>query len=224
MLGLSRQLLWAVGCLAALCVLTAAKNSTILPPSTTTPWLSPPTTQTTSAPPKTLPTPAPGGRRSYGLPTLFSRAEPPAMPAEPGPGRAALRQHGGPSESSRDQAEVAAVAEVGKRPGGKGRRFPTSQYPARWCCLKVPRNPQPDFRLGRGDVASFRGGSGEVDYGARRPPPKLATRPNSLSLALVVCPPRFSFRRQASPEVGERGKETLKTLTFSGASDLGVKK
>uniref|UniRef100_A0A8D0IAJ2 CD164 molecule n=2 Tax=Sus scrofa TaxID=9823 RepID=A0A8D0IAJ2_PIG len=59
MLGLSRQLLWAVGCLAALCVLTAAKNSTILPPSTTTPWLSPPTTQTTSAPPKTLPTPAP---------------------------------------------------------------------------------------------------------------------------------------------------------------------
>ncbi|XP_047618396.1 sialomucin core protein 24 [Phacochoerus africanus] len=60
MLGLSRHLLWAVGCLAALCVLTAAENnSTILPLNASTPSLSPPTTQTTSAPPKTLPTPAP---------------------------------------------------------------------------------------------------------------------------------------------------------------------
>lgn len=88
---------------------------------------------------------------------------------------------------------------------------PNSVLPAWRCCLKVPCNLHPHLRLRRGDVAFFRSGGSEVDYGARLPPPKLAMRPNSLSLGLVVCPSRSSFRREASPEVGERRKETLQT-------------
>ncbi|EQB78443.1 sialomucin core protein 24 isoform 3 precursor [Camelus ferus] len=65
MLGLSRPLLWAAGCLAALCVLTAAQSSD-LTPNVTTPTTSPTTTKiapvTTTTHP-TVTTPAPG--RSY---------------------------------------------------------------------------------------------------------------------------------------------------------------
>uniref|UniRef100_A0A8C3VZE6 CD164 molecule n=1 Tax=Catagonus wagneri TaxID=51154 RepID=A0A8C3VZE6_9CETA len=59
MSGFSRQLLWAAGCLAALCVLTAAENTTTQISNATTPSLSPSTAHTTSVPPTTLPTPAP---------------------------------------------------------------------------------------------------------------------------------------------------------------------
>ncbi|KAB1275601.1 Sialomucin core protein 24 [Camelus dromedarius] len=61
MLGLSRPLLWAAGCLAALCVLTAAQSSD-LTPNVTTPTTSPTTTKiapvTTTTHP-TVTTPAP---------------------------------------------------------------------------------------------------------------------------------------------------------------------
>lgn len=124
MSGLSRPLLLAVGCLAALCVITAARNTTVAP-NVTTPSSPPPTTATVPVSPTTLTpppvtTPAPGGRRPNGLSAL---ARPPVGPSRPpcvwcaGPGRAAVRQHGGPSESGWGRAEVAAVAEC---PGWKG--------------------------------------------------------------------------------------------------------
>lgn len=111
MSGLSRQLPWAAACLAALCVLTAAENPspdptvTAIPlsPNTSTAKTTVPTTVTTLTP---VTTPAQGGRRPNGFPVFARpplRAEPPALPAVragPGPGRAALQQHGGPSESS----------------------------------------------------------------------------------------------------------------------------
>ena len=124
MSGLSRPLLLAVGCLAALCVITAARNTTVAP-NVSTPSSPPPTTATVPVSPTTLTpppvtTPAPGGRRPNGLSAL---ARPPVGPSRPpcvwcaGPGRAAVRQHGGPSESGWGRAEVAAVAEC---PGWKG--------------------------------------------------------------------------------------------------------
>lgn len=137
MSGLFRPLLLAAGCLASLCVMTAAQNTT--PASnTTTSSVLPTNTTTAPVPPPTFPTvttPAPGGRRPNGLSAL---APPPALSlpvVRAGPGRAAVRQHGGPSESGRGRAEVAAV---GDRPGGKGRLslgavglFPAQQCPAR---------------------------------------------------------------------------------------------
>ncbi|KAF4025158.1 hypothetical protein G4228_017205 [Cervus hanglu yarkandensis] len=71
MSGLSRPLLLAVGCLAALCVITAARNTT-LAPNVTTPSSPPPTTTTvpvspTTRTPSPVTTPAPdicGSRNS----------------------------------------------------------------------------------------------------------------------------------------------------------------
>ncbi|XP_068841202.1 sialomucin core protein 24 isoform X3 [Capricornis sumatraensis] len=57
MSGLSRPLLLAVGCLAALCVITAARNTTVAP-NVTTPSSPPPTTATVPVSPTTL-TPPP---------------------------------------------------------------------------------------------------------------------------------------------------------------------
>ena len=84
MSGLSRPLLLAVGCLAALCVITAAGNTT-LAPNVTTPSSPSPTTTTVPVSPTTLApppvtTPAPGGRRPNGLSAF---ALPPASRAEP---------------------------------------------------------------------------------------------------------------------------------------------
>uniref|UniRef100_A0A452FKP7 CD164 molecule n=1 Tax=Capra hircus TaxID=9925 RepID=A0A452FKP7_CAPHI len=53
MSGLSRPLLLAVGCLAALCVITAARNTTVAP-NVTTPSSPPPTTATVPVSPTTL--------------------------------------------------------------------------------------------------------------------------------------------------------------------------
>lgn len=84
MSGLSRPLLLAVGCLAALCVITAARNTT-LAPNVTTPSSPPPTTTTvpvspTTRTPSPVTTPAPGGRRPNGLSAL---ARPPVGPSRP---------------------------------------------------------------------------------------------------------------------------------------------
>ncbi|XP_040094468.1 sialomucin core protein 24 isoform X2 [Oryx dammah] len=57
MSGLSRPLLLAVGCLAALCVITAARNTTVAP-NVTTPSSPPPTTAPVPVSPTTL-TPPP---------------------------------------------------------------------------------------------------------------------------------------------------------------------
>ncbi|XP_006075520.1 sialomucin core protein 24 isoform X1 [Bubalus kerabau] len=56
MSGLSRPLLLAVGCLAALCVITAAGNTTVAP-NVTTASSPPPTTTTVPVSPTTLPPP-----------------------------------------------------------------------------------------------------------------------------------------------------------------------
>ena len=85
MSGLFRPLLLAAGCLATLCVMTAAQSTT-LAQNETTPSVLPTTTTTTPVPPPTLPTvttPAPGGLRPNGLSAL---ARTPARPR----GRAAL--------------------------------------------------------------------------------------------------------------------------------------
>lgn len=80
------------------------------------------------------------------------------------PRRAALREHGCRSGSSWSGCGVAGV---GPHPVGKGGRaavgvrlFLTPKCPSPWCFINVPCNPQPHCRHGRGDVASFRGGSG----------------------------------------------------------------
>lgn len=140
MSGLFRPLLLAAGCLASLCVMTAAQDTT-LAPNTTAPSVLPNTTTTTTAPvpPPTLPTvttPEPGGRRPNGLSAL---APSPALSlpvVRAGPGRAAVRQHGGPSESGRGRAEVAAV---GNRPGGKGRLSlgAVGLFPAQQCSARL---------------------------------------------------------------------------------------
>ena len=84
---------------------------------------------------------------------------------------------------------MAAVTEC---PGWKGwwrlgvvGLFATPQCSAPRCCLKAPRNRQPHSEE-RTWLPSAVAAS-EVDCGARRPPPKLAMRPNSLSPRLVVC-------------------------------------
>ena len=97
MSGLSRPLLLAVGCLAALCVITAAGNTT-LAPNVTTPSSPPPTNTTVPVSPTTLTpplvtTPAPGGPRPNGL-SAFAR--PPASRAEP-PSLCVVRAGRGPA-------------------------------------------------------------------------------------------------------------------------------
>lgn len=73
MSGLSRQLLWAAACLAALCVLTAAQNVSVVPNVTSAaPNTTVPTPLTTLGP---VTTPPPGGRQPNWLPVL---SRPPA--------------------------------------------------------------------------------------------------------------------------------------------------
>ncbi|KAF6364190.1 CD164 molecule [Rhinolophus ferrumequinum] len=57
MSGLSRQLLWAAACLAALCVLTAAQNTTVTPNVTSAPPSTTAPTPLTTLPPVTTPVP-----------------------------------------------------------------------------------------------------------------------------------------------------------------------
>lgn len=133
MSGLSRQLPWAAACLAALCVLTAAQSSSPDPNTTTATTLATTKIVPTSLTVTPVTIPAQGGRRPNGLPALArpppSPAEPPALPAvRAGPGRAALQQHGGPSESSRGPARVGGG---GGAPRGEGAAEPPWPLPPR---------------------------------------------------------------------------------------------
>lgn len=77
-------------------------------------------------------------------------------------------------------------------------------------------------------MASFCGGGSEVDCGARRPPPKLAMRPNSLSPRLVVCVhpgnPGRLFEGRFFPKLAKEGKRRWETEILAGVSVLGLKK
>lgn len=123
---LSRSLLWAVTCLAVLCVLSAEGNTT---PHTNVTSLAP-TSNITSAPVTSLPlvtTPAPGGRGPYRLsaephclPVL--RSGPGLRPGSGGPAalgvRWPLRQHGGPP------GVHSRLSRVGSALGGRGLAIP----------------------------------------------------------------------------------------------------
>lgn len=66
------------------------------------------------------------------------RAEPPALPAVragPGPGRAVLQQHGGPSESSRGRDRSDGGGGATRGAGGAEPRWPLGSWPPR----SVPR-------------------------------------------------------------------------------------
>ncbi|MBZ3879314.1 Sialomucin core protein 24 [Sciurus carolinensis] len=85
MSGFSRRLLWAATCLAVVCVLSADSNSSVTPTeaelhTSATTKVAP--TPTPSASPVT--TPAPGERRSNGLPAFVWPAEPHSLPGTRG--------------------------------------------------------------------------------------------------------------------------------------------
>lgn len=73
-------------------------------------------------------------------------------------------------------------------------------------------------------MASSRSGGSGVDRGARRLASKVGDEVEPPpSLGLIVCPPRSCLREEASPEVGERGKET-EGVNVASVSDFGLRK
>lgn len=153
MSGLSRLLLWAAACLAALCVVTAADSSTTpvanttLSPNTT----SAPTNKTEESPSTVLPvtTLAPGGRWPNRLSALARRL--PGGAALPARGALGVRA-GRPPEKWR-RVRVQPRRERGGRGGGA--RWWEGAAEFRWplayfyphtvsfksAFIKVPRNP-----------------------------------------------------------------------------------
>lgn len=143
-------------------------------------------------------------------------AAPPALPAVragPGPGRAALQQHGGRSESSPGRDRSGGGGGAPRRAGAAEPRWPLGSLPPQSVprrgafkkCLVIPSLTsawEEGTWLPPAVVAVW------LIVGRGDSPPKLAIRSNSLSLVLVICPSRSCLRKGASPGVGKRGKET----------------